>query len=231
MNRGKDYVGTSGVRRFICLMVLLGVVWVLAGDRLRSLGGSSSHGVEDGNVGQFDSFSESALATAVLKREAESLLFAYTQSRDFGLDAAYRLGAVQQSGASTADKSSIAASEGASAAQASIILSLEQLRGEIHERETDLDRKLMMAYYQSDRWNDFLDQYLRLSHESPRDSYVVEWAGCALGSARQCGRMDEIVQALEASPVHADPETVEALRTVLAEWGLKQPKSLTAANR
>jgi hypothetical protein len=183
----------------VCLLLLALLVW-----RLKGYGFNLSHlsGASDlvDNTPLLDSFSEPSVGLAVLKQEAERLMSNYSQNRNEV--EMYRSTQLSDSAATGTKEvagsvsSWLAAVNSAAAQEDSALKRLEKLRTDVQELEVDLDWKLMTAYSQNDSCNEFLDCYLRLVHQAPERPWVLFWRKYALECARNCGRAEEVTDAL-----------------------------------
>jgi hypothetical protein len=169
---------------------------------------------------QLDSFSQSSVAAAILKQEAERLLAAYLQSGQPDIDLS-RLPSEEEK---TQNRNQLRTTAFKSCAlDPSRIQPLEKLRRSIQQLNSDLDTKLMLVYYENGLWSEFLERYLHLLHTEPENAFVVNWAWCALMSAQSSHRTGEILNEFDhLTRFHPQFKTAHGLCSALEEWKAAQ---------
>jgi len=101
----------------------------------------------------------------------------------------------------------------------SIIKQLEERHREVATLNADLDRGLMIIYFDNHLWSEFLDRYLHLIHTDPQNPNVLMWARPALTCSKNCNRTEEVCGELKnLTQFHPALKTVPGLKTVLREW-------------
>jgi len=209
------HLGIGNYRTSFYMLLTLGLVL----DGLEAIRSFSSLGRQDRNCCEFDSFSEPAIARTVLKDEAERQLAAFTVCRELESNATVHVPSAATRAKPSAGECPFDRSEQLSPQRASIIASMEQLRRESQELKTDVDRKLLSVYYESEMWPEFLELYLQLLQDAPANGFVVEWTQVALSRGERCGRGNDVMQALErALASYPDSKTVRGLKSALEQW-------------
>jgi hypothetical protein len=101
---------------------------------------------------------------------------------------------------------------------AAAIKEMEELYSRVAALKSDLDNKLMTLYYADEKPGKFLDRYLSLLKEAPEGNVVV-WARHALECSQQCGRNEEVYDALwHVTRFRPELKTASLLRSVLEDW-------------
>jgi hypothetical protein len=231
MSLCKDLPRLEALRSGLYLLLLLAAVWQLAGNGWGRVAFSRTADAGAGACCQLDSFSQPAIASALLKEEAERLRSACGECWDRERQAAGRRREPHRSTGDGIDAIAVYNGENPSRRHVSLIQSMEQLRREVKELKTDLNRKLLGVYSESGLWAGFLDRYLEFLQETPENRYVVDWAPCALVHAQECGRTTEVEEALEhAARISSNANITRGLRTALAERGHKESPALGVPN-
>lgn len=207
------------LREALYLLLLLFVIWHLAGAGFRVFRFFSSATASIEDIGQLDSFSQPSIARAILKQEADRLLAAYLRDCQQGLEieAAQNLA---QAGNQTPQRllPPSACAKGRSP-RAQTIAQLTKLQQTVEELDSDLDRALLMVYSQNGLWNEFVDHYLHLACAEPQSFAIPCWAWMALDYSQRCNRNAEVVDALEhLLQFHPELKTTRGLKTTLEEW-------------
>jgi hypothetical protein len=174
-------------------------------------------------ISPLDSFSEPAIAAAILKQEAEKLLFEYTEARN---------------DASTPDASVVegfqhAASQGqpatnpihfagfvrGSALDAARIRPLEKLQGTVQNLNVELYQELLVVYAENHFDNELVDTFLRFLRVAPECPEVLQWVRTALDSSQPCGRTEEVQDALQHTlRFHPTLKTAAQLAALKRSW-------------
>jgi hypothetical protein len=224
----KQWAGASSRLRLLgalfYLLLLLFVVWYLAGAgfRLSEFFKSSTASLED--VRQLDSFSQPCIAAAILKQESDQLFAAYLRDRPQGPDIP-----LPQSQPQIANQISEPPPTGGAQARdplrkSQTIERLADLQRKVDGLDGDLDRKLLMVYYENCLWNEFLDRYLHLAQAEPRSVAVLSWAWIALACSLSCHRTGEVTDQLEhLARFHPELKTVRGLKKTLEDWRAAHP--------
>jgi hypothetical protein len=154
-----------------------------------------------------DSFSEPSVCLARLKQEGEVLMLAYVDKRDQGAD--------PLPGPSQGTTRSIGSFRGQA---------LANLHAGVQDLEVDLDRKLLVAYYQNGSWKEFVDCYLELVQQTPERPVGEAMAWSALLSAQKCGRVEEVTDTMH-HVIRFQPnlQSAQALRMALDRWEQHPP--------
>ena len=177
-----------------CLVLLAMLLWRLAGD-FRTPDPRSCAPV-------LDSFSEPSVCLARLKQEAEVLMLAYTKNRD------------EEENPQPGPSQDGTRPTGGFRGQA-----LANLHAGVQDLEVDLDRKLLVPYYQNGSWNEFVDCYLRLIQQTPERPVGEAMAWSALTCAQKCGRIEEVTDAMyHVVRFHPNLQSAQALRMALDRW-------------
>jgi hypothetical protein len=225
MNACKPYPGKVS---WLSVLLALALLCDLVAPAWKKISFFGSSGIASNERCGLDSFSEPSVAMAILRAEADRLFDTYVQQRDRDIPAkavfaGRSVAESQEFGTgrhSNYDASSGVESEKRVVAPDTSIQSLEQLRREVQELKTDVDRKLLAIYSQRQSWPEFLNCYLEFLREAQQNSWAVEWAPCALVHSQSCGRTGEVVEALQhAILAHPDWKSARGLRTVLEQWG------------
>jgi hypothetical protein len=211
------------------------LAWGLSVARTMTGQPSQPDELRDGIV-SFDSFSEPAVACAILTQEAERLLLVYLEREGeqsllleehavLIAEPAVKPGTLPGNGAP-------ALAEGQSGAKASALRSLNVLETQVRSLELSLVRSLLVVYAGQQSWDKYVDCYLQLIREEPGRSDVVVYARCALDAAAECGRAEELADALHhVVRFHPELKTAAGLKDVLAEWSARtSPASRSASS-
>jgi hypothetical protein len=163
-------------------------------------------------VSPLDSFSEPSTAAAILKQEAESLMFVYTEARDTEL-----------SRVALADHGSrpirFAGFARGSVLEVSRIRPLEDLQATVQDLNVDVYQKLLVVYSQNHFDNELLDTFLRLLQVAPERPEVLGWVRTALDSSQHCDRREELQEALvHTIRFHPTLRTAPRLAALKESW-------------
>jgi hypothetical protein len=204
-------------KRLFYLVLLVFLVWQLGSACIKAIEFLRPSIAWAEGVCKLDSFSQPSLAAAILRQEAQRLLTAYVQGQQQleltgkELEACGRANAVQ-------GPFSRVASERSGADQLTI-QPIEQFERTVCELSTELNRMLILAYFQNGSWNEFIDRYLISLHTEPESAVVVHWAWCALESSQDCDRTSEVLDEFEhLTRFHPQWKTARGLKSVLDEW-------------
>jgi hypothetical protein len=214
----------------LCLFLLLFIVWSLAGAGLGAARFFTSSCPPGQGLCELDSFSSPAIATAALREESEHLFSAYLSNRELETEAesvadtAHNSGSPEVRQAADHETGTFANQTRKDPRQAATIRALEDMRREVQELKSDLDRKLLAIYSQRGRCLEFVDNYLDLVRNAPEDWLVAEWAAYAVIHSRCCGRFGEVVKALdEVIRTRPTLQTGRSLREVLDTLSTQDP--------
>jgi hypothetical protein len=174
-------------------------------------------------VSPLDSFSEPSTAAAILKQEAEMLLFEYTEARN-GASAHYP--SVRQNpkrGANQGQPASyplqFSGFERGSALDVARIRPLEKLQATVQNLNLELYRDLLVVYSENHFDNELVDTFLRLLRVSPECPEVLQWVRIALDSSQPCGRTEEVQDALQHTlRFHPTLKTAAQLAALKQSW-------------
>ncbi len=160
---------------------------------------ADSNGVWDTDLPQLDSFSEPAVAAAILQQQVRNLCQTYLLTN--------------KPGAMTAGTSSTrtgAGSKGQAPNQPDVFTdgrrngtkpldqeSLWGLDGRLRALRRESLQHLLAIHCQTRSWNDFVDTYLELLAVAPDRAATRCWTLEALNCSRRCGRTDEVLDALQ----------------------------------
>ncbi len=169
-----------------------------------------------------DSFSEPSVACAILKQEADRLLQRCWWDHDRALVALEGPdGGAQPAVAPTARPGTDRPDrpgEG-SDSQAAAVQPLRALDRQVQDVQLNLTRNLLVAFLNQGLWSEYVDRYLQLVQATPGRSEVTIHARSALDCARKCGRVEEVLDALQhVIRYHPELRTAQGLKDVLAEW-------------
>ena len=170
-----------------------------------------------------DSFSEPAVACAILKQEAERLLLVYREDRDREQparqpDTGRGVEPEPQAGAGRIAEPP-AGSRILSRPRTSAIQPLSVLDAQVRDLKLSLCRELLSVYFDQHLWNEFVDRYLQLVREGPEQPEVVGYVFCALECSQKCGRAEEVVDVLQhVVRFHPESKRAEELKRALEKW-------------
>jgi len=188
-----------------------------------------------GGASSLDSFSEPATAAVILKRQAESLLLDYTEARNAASEVAptylpnHR--EVDSHNKVPQEYTGFAGFGRGSASEVSRIQPLEQLHATMQDMTIDLDQKLLVVFSENHFENQLLDRFLQFLQEAPERPAVLEWVNRALDYSRDCGRTEELEDALEHTVrFHPELKTTRQLKALVESWEAKQHTDLRTDN-
>ncbi len=184
------------------------------------------------DVAPLDSFSEPALAAAILKQQAESC---YTRARnaawDFALSPLHdprQAGNRRQPGGGPAG---LAGSGRGVPPAVSWLQPLEELRATIQDLDVNLDRKLLVVYSENRLENQLLDRFLQFLHEAPERPEVLDWVPSSLDCSGHCGRTEELEDAVgHLVRFHPNLKTAKQLTARVQAWEAKRRAGLGAGD-
>jgi hypothetical protein len=174
-------------------------------------------------VSPLDSFSKPSTAAAILKQEAETLLFEYTEARN----------ATSTQDPSVMEGSRHAANQGqpathpihftgfarGSALEVARIRPLERLQVTAQNLNLELYQDLLFVYSENHFDNELVDTFLRLLRVSPECPEVLQWVRAALDSSQPCGRTMEVEDALQHTlRFHPTLKTAAQLAALKQSW-------------
>jgi Glu-tRNA(Gln) amidotransferase subunit E-like FAD-binding protein len=142
-------------------------------------------------VSPLDSFSQPAVASAILKEQAEQLLFDYTQVRD------------------SASKANLLSS----------IRPLQNLHAGVRYVDIDLVEKLLVVYSDNHFDRELVDSFLQFLQSAPESPEVLQWVRYALDSAEHCNRTEEVEDAIRhVVRFHPNLKTTGQLNALMQAW-------------
>jgi len=209
------------------LLVTTGVLCLAGTEAFRYLRPATD--VIDG-IPELDSFSEPAIAVAVLQKHADELIWQYAASRHFDRPTENQSGPSDPPSAVNRDgeiePQRLLVSEGPLAATLPKTTSewIERLHQEIRQFKeapstADLEIELLLIYKENHLWNEFLDCYLGILGGSPGSQVAISWAPCALEYSKYCQRTEEVRDALQhQARFHRNPKVAYRIQVVLDQW-------------
>ena len=212
------------------------VVWICCSYLWSGLGSNLSR-VKGKEVPQFDCFSRPAIAAAILRQEADRCVLEYEGGRDLknSLDAkqlaAEDFGNLASQVDRTVETKGAKLSRTASNQKDVPTKTVEELDRTITELKNDLDRKLMLLYFEKNLSNQFLNLYLNQAQGAP-DGNTVVWARYALECSRTCGRTMEVLDAMHhLNRFRQEVKGLKGLQAVLDDWANHNSLARTANGR
>ncbi len=184
--------------------------------------------ISDEEPPRLDSFSQPAVASAILRNEANRLFRAYSQNATLNRS---ELAPVKAAGVMPVrhpwQNGFPRLPSHATSGGGALLKPLEQLRHNLGTLQTDLDAQLVGAYFNEGLWDQFLDSYLRFVQEAPDNPFVRIWAPAALDAAAKCNRSQELLAVLKSAvDFRQKSQSAEALRKILRDWTDAQPTPL-----
>lgn len=179
-------------------------------------------------VSELDSFAEPSIAAAVLKKQAQDLIWAYNVSRDAAwspksqLDPDRERRCAPREGEPFLQGSSACAAKSQNALSASTCEWIQRFKEAIHQREdaalaSGLEDQLLHIYEDNGLWNEVIDCYLGILSRRPDSPLAVAWAPLALDRSTYCNRTEEVRDALEhVARFSRDRKLAARIKTVLA---------------
>jgi len=162
----------------------------------------------------FDSFSEAGVAMTVINQEANRLLLAYTEAQPAAQVEDPRL-----SGSESFSRDALQVTAKAVA----------EMHQAVRGLSTGLDRRFLRVYSQQGAAEAFLDCYLALLNLDPGTPDVVTWEWSALNRSWECGRTEELVDALQhAIRFHPELKTSHGLGETLDSWAQERTAVVTS---
>jgi hypothetical protein len=205
-------------------IILLMVLWHLTEAALKAILSFGLGSASGDSVSDVDSFSQPAIAAAVLKHEAGLLSLAYGESRHSAKKP--ETGPVEPYAPNTNEVHHAPNQSQGIALATSPASQIERLHAAIQELNVDLDWQLMAMHFTDQSWNEFLDCYLRLLTAAPGKANAL-WARSALECSQRCGRTREVVDSLEhLVRFHSEIKAARACEATLQEWKETHPVSL-----
>ena len=170
-----------------------------------------------------DSFSEPALACAVLKQEADRLLLAYREDQErqgFPSRRARRgAGEVAAQPEALQIVSALPPASDRVGPQSQTIEPLLALDAQAQDVRLLLNRMLLLVYLDQKQWSPFVDRYLQSVREGPRRREAVIYGPLALDCAQKCGRVEEVMDLLQHFVrFPTEPGMAAELKQMLAKW-------------
>ncbi len=184
----------------------------------------------------FDSFSEPAVACAILNQEADRQLLAFCQREDDdqAFQADHPRGEVRPAVRSRTSQVGVPPTPAAPrpGSKAAAVQSLHALDAHVQNLERKLGEKLLVVYSRRQMWNAYVDRYLQLIREEPGGEEVALQAGCGLEAGLKCGRAEEVADMLRhVVRFHPELKTTASLRARLAEWNATNSPDLEFSKR
>jgi hypothetical protein len=174
-------------------------------------------------VSPLDSFSEPSTAAAILKQEAESLLFDYTEARNKVWSSAASAGhdprPTNNEGNIESNPSRFAGCVRGSAFEVARIRPLQELQTTVQDLNLDVYQKLLVVYSENHFDNELLDTFLRLLQVAPERPELLDWVRIALDSSQHCDRTAEVEEALvHTIRFHPTLNTASRLAALKESW-------------
>ena len=213
----------------ICLVLVTIALVMVTANAIRSVR-TFSPTPDSGDIwAELDSFSEPAVAEAVLRREAESLLVHYADSYSAHLQARdtwKRSYADWLAASGLVDEPSSSQryqSEHGKMPAFDRDAWIARLKGSLfslRESQTaaSLEQCLLLLYEQSGLWSEFIDLYLDIVRRSPSNLHVVSWAEPALQHASEFGRADQVLAYLQFAAQYDPHHLLTDLAPILKRW-------------
>ena len=181
-------------------------------------------------VTPLDSFSEPAIAAAILKHKAEASLFDYAE-RGNDRDPRGALGGLGFV-ARKVKGGSLATFVERPNSEHDAVCAMEELHTTLRDLVWDLDQKLLLIYWTSQCRNEFLDLFLQVLQVRPERAEVLSWLAPAFECAWRSGRGDELEDALHhAIRFHGQAKTASELKTRLEAWKRSTAGTAVAGER
>jgi hypothetical protein len=187
-------------------------------------------------VSPLDSFSEPSTAAAILKEEAEKLLFEYTEARNAAWSGEIPVGLDSvQTGAQTSVESNphrFAGFVRGSALELSRVRPLEKLQITVRDLNLEVYQKLLVVYSENHFDNELVNTFLNLLNDAPERPEVLDWVRITLERSQDCQRTQEVQDALQHTlRFHPDLKTAVRLRDLKETWDAMQRGQATAQSR
>jgi hypothetical protein len=190
--------------------------WRIAEPVFKFTGHCRSYVPAQEQVCRFDSFSEPSIAAAVLRQEADRLLGAYLQEDPQNLN-------FGPGSPNPTDPARPALGQ-CPIERSPSIPAIQNLQKEVHALDSDLDRALMVIYFRERSWNNFLDCYLHFLQTDPQSAFVLILTRSALIGSENCGRTDEVLDALaHFTKLHGELKSTQLVRGMLEQWKAAHP--------
>jgi hypothetical protein len=188
----------------ICLLLMLTAAVLLVANVARTVHTFAPASDTANTWPQLDSFSEPALAEAVIRSDAEKLLINYSDCYDAylqSLDSWKRNYAAWLAASGLSDSPTQARRyetetwKKPTFSMATWISQFKATLSALREQPAveSLEHTLLLLYERDGRWSDFIDLYLDIIRKSPENVDVVGWAEAALRHAGECGRADQVL--------------------------------------
>ena len=146
-----------------------------------------------------DSFSEPAVACAILKEESLRLWWTV------------QIAAAEEEQAPPGQRGRVAAEANTQ--------SLIVLAGQVQDLALDLNQQVMELELNNHAWDEFLDRYILLVYKAPYRTEASSWAQSALELAQKCDRAEEVESALRrVVRLHRPPHTAAKMEAALDAW-------------
>jgi hypothetical protein len=200
--------------------LLLVVAWLVSGIHFSSERASLSW---NDDLPELDSFSQPALAIAILQQHVRKLFLTYALTNEpppaVGTTNGWAVTITNSQRPKQLDRSSGVRQGPQSGEQGSCLDSLQALDGRLRALRTDLLHHLMVLQYRNRSWNEFLDTYLEILAMAPEKAGIAPWARSALACSQTCQRTDEVLDALQhVARFSKDARTAARLQGVLEDW-------------
>jgi hypothetical protein len=226
---GRKNLGRPALWAGFCLALTVLLVY-----RLAAVSAKTSDPLRPGDLlddpTSFDAFSEPSVACAILRQEAERLLWVYREDwdREQASQRQRNGGDVEPGARPGAGQSTelLTTSANRSGLQTPSIESLRVLDAQVQDVQLSLTLKLLLVYADHQMWNEFVDRYLQLPREGPGRAKAALFVRLALDCSEKCGRTEEVVDALQHMVrFHPELKSSEGVKEVLAEWKIKRSPS------
>jgi hypothetical protein len=213
----------------ICLLLMLVAVVLLGANVARAVR-TFAPATDTANIWpQLDSFSEPALAEAVIRSEAEKLLVNYSDGYDAYLQSldswkrkysAWLAASGLFDCAANARRYETEARKKPAFSVDAWISRFKATLSALRERPAveGLEHTLLLLYERDGRWSEFIDLYLEIIRKSPENLDVVGWAEAALRHATECGRADQVLAHLQFAAKYYRLSLQANLGPILKRW-------------
>jgi len=190
-------------------------------------------------VPDLDSFSEPAVAAAILKREAADLVRAYASSTAEGPPKRSALKRILEPGGAP-DGSVASRPENPECVvelqvpPKSAAEWIARFREAIRQREeavawSELEDQVLLICQENNLGNEFIDAYLQMLARRPDSGLAAVWARVALDYSARCHRTEEVRDAIEhVVRFHGNRQFAALLKTALQRWAEVNQRSLIA---
>ncbi len=217
------------------LILLSLLVLVLPGSAVR-LGVhrvADSSGASNTDLPQLDSFSEPAVAAAILQQQVRNLFQMYLLTNKPGAMTAGTpaTGTGPKSNSQAPKRPGVSADRQRNEAKPFNQESLWALDERLRALRSESLQNLLVIHSQHGSWNDFLDTYLELLAVAPERAAARCWTREALTCSRMCGRTDEVLNALQhVTRFSKNTRIVAWIQSSLEDWNVGRIRGLATDN-